>query len=133
VATDSNSSSSKKTGLTLPVGIFQPTTTTPPEPEPEPESAGQGGDLAVDDATADAVEPDATSWPRSPKPRKKKAAASAAPLAGSDKLGDVKLYLSEDVRFRLRMLAFRRGAKLSAVANEVLDKALPRWTLERTE
>jgi hypothetical protein len=98
----------------------------------EPEPAGQGGELADSDATADAVEPDATSWPRAPKPRKKKAAASAAP-AGSDKLGDVKLYLSEDVRFRLRMLAFRRGAKLSAVANEVLDKALPRWTLERTE
>jgi hypothetical protein len=44
-----------------------------------------------------------------------------------------KLYLTEDVRFRLRMLAFKRGAKLSAVANEVLDKALPRWTLERSE
>jgi hypothetical protein len=27
----------------------------------------------------------------------------------------------------------KRGAKLSTVANEVLDKALPRWTLERTE
>jgi hypothetical protein len=44
-----------------------------------------------------------------------------------------KLYLSEDVRFRLRMLAFKRGQKLSTVANEVLDKALPRWTLERTD
>jgi hypothetical protein len=53
--------------------------------------------------------------------------------AGSDKVEEWKLYLTEDVRFRLRMLAFKRGAKLSTVANEVLDKALPRWTLERTE
>jgi hypothetical protein len=54
-----------------------------------------------------------------------------APAGGADK--GWKLYLTEDVRFRLRMLAFKRGAKLSTVANEVLDKALPRWTLERTE
>jgi hypothetical protein len=46
---------------------------------------------------------------------------------------DRKLYLTEDVRFRLRMMAFKRKAKISTVANEVLDKALPRWTLERTE
>jgi hypothetical protein len=45
----------------------------------------------------------------------------------------LKLYLSEDVRFRLRMLAFQRGKKLSTVANEVLDRNLPRWNLERTE
>jgi hypothetical protein len=34
---------------------------------------------------------------------------------------------------RLRILAYQRGKKISAVANEVLDKALPRWNLERTE
>jgi hypothetical protein len=45
----------------------------------------------------------------------------------------MKLYLTEDVRFRLRRLAFKRGTKISTIANEVLDKALPRWTLERTE
>jgi hypothetical protein len=31
------------------------------------------------------------------------------------------------------MLAFKRGTKLSTAANEILDKALPRWTLERAE
>ena len=36
-----------------------------------------------------------------------------------------------DVRFRLRMLAFQRGKKISTVANEILDRNLPRWTLER--
>jgi hypothetical protein len=64
---------------------------------------------------------------KAPKSRKRKAAAP------SEKVEDMKLYLTEDVRFRLRMLAFKRGAKLSTVANEVLDRALPRWTLERTE
>jgi hypothetical protein len=42
-------------------------------------------------------------------------------------------YLSDDVRFRIRMLAFQRGKKISTVANEILDRNLPRWTLERTE
>jgi hypothetical protein len=31
------------------------------------------------------------------------------------------------------MLAYQRGKEISTVANEVLDKALPRWNLERTE
>jgi hypothetical protein len=31
------------------------------------------------------------------------------------------------------MPVFKRGSKLSTVANEVLDKNLPKWSLERTE
>jgi hypothetical protein len=65
---------------------------------------------------------------KSARSRKRKASGPA-----SAKVDEVKLYLTEDVRFRLRMLAFKRGTKLSTVANEVLDKALPRWTLERAE
>lgn len=91
----------------LPSGIFQPTT--------PPDQREQGGE-PVDDA------------PKAPKPRKKKATTTA-----TDESKGEKLYLTADVKFRLRMLAFKRGAKISAVANEVLDKALPRWTLERTE
>ena len=33
---------------------------------------------------------------------------------------------------RLRMLAHRRAKRIGAVVDEVLDKALPRWNLERT-
>jgi hypothetical protein len=99
--------------MSLPTGILQPTTT-----RPEPIEAEQGGDEA----------PDVTTTTRASKTRKKKAAAGTP-----DKTEDMKLYLTEDVRFRLRMLAFKRGTKVSTVANEVLDKALPRWTLERTE
>jgi hypothetical protein len=48
--------------------------------------------------------------------------ARASPAAaGGDAVEGLKLYLTEDVRFRLRMLAFQRVKKLSTVANEVLD------------
>src|SRR3954451_13425974 len=115
--------------MTLPSGIYA--ATTRPEPErPELDrptttgpTAGQGGDRAE----GVGVEPVEPAGGKAPRARKKKAAAP------SEKVEDMKLYLTEDVRFRLRMLAFKRGAKLSTVANEVLDRALPRWTLERTE
>src|ERR1700712_744388 len=99
----------------MPAGIFQATT-----PKPD---AGQGGEPEADDAPDDA--------PAS-KPARAKRKRVDKPAAGADRDG-WKLYLSEDVRFRLRMLAFKRGQKLSTVANEVLDKALPRWTLERAD
>ena len=106
---------------TVPTGIFQPT--TPPEPDrPAKAAAEQGGGAAADEGP---VEPAGGKVTRT---RRRK----ATPAAG-DKVEDMKLYLTEDVRFRLRMLAFKRNAKISTVANEVLDKALPRWTLERTE
>ena len=106
--------------MTLPSGIFEATT----RPEPAgPATAGQGGYRAEELA----VEPVEPAGGKAPKGRKRK------PAAPSEKVEDMKLYLTEDVRFRLRMLAFKRGAKISTVANEVLDRALPRWTLERTE
>jgi len=100
--------------MTLPTGILRPTT----------EAEGQGAEVESGDAPDDAT---------AAKPsRAKKRTRADKPAAGADRDG-WKLYLSEDVRFRLRMLAFKRGQKLSTVANEVLDKALPRWTLERTD
>jgi hypothetical protein len=42
-----------------------------------------------------------------------------------------KLYLPEDLYFRLRMLAYQRGQKLSTCAIEVMDKALPKWDVDR--
>jgi hypothetical protein len=111
----------KKSGMTLPSGIFS--ATTRPEPEPvEPIEAEQGGPAQPEDSPAAEAKS---------KVRKKKSTAAAT---GPDVSDDgAKLYLTPDVRFRLRMLAYQRGKKISAVANEVLDKALPRWNLERTE
>jgi hypothetical protein len=51
--------------------------------------------------------------------------------ASSGKVEGRKLYLTEDVHFRLRMLAYQRGQKLSECALEVLDKALPKWNVDR--
>jgi len=90
-------------------------------PSDPPQLAGQGGVEQVDDAGG--------RDPKAAKPRKKKAAAAA----GSAPVEGWKLYLTDDVRFRLRMLAFQRGKKISTVANEILDRNLPRWTLERTD
>jgi hypothetical protein len=102
--------------MSLPTGILSATTT----PREADELVGQGGSTQPDEAP---VESKAT------KARKKKSAATGADTSDDG----AKLYLSADVRFRLRMLAYQRGKKISAVANEVLDKALPRWNLERTE
>lgn len=99
----------RKSGMSLPAGIRQRTM----QPEPAPAEGEEAPDLT-------------TSAKASTRSKKKKAVVS-------EKVEDMKLYLTEDVRFRLRMLAFKRGAKLSAGANEVLDKALLSWTLKRTE
>jgi hypothetical protein len=104
--------------MSLPTGIFS--ATTRPEPELEPEPAEQGGQAQPDDTPAESKT----------KARKKKSTAATGPDTSED---GAKLYLTPDVRFRLRMLAYQRGKKISAVANEVLDKALPKWNLERTE
>ena len=85
--------------------------------------AGRGSSVPVDDAPAGGRDSKAA------RPRKKKPAAAA----GSVPVEGWKLYLTDDVRFRLRLLAFQRGKKISTVANEILDRNLPRWTLERTE
>jgi len=105
--------------MSLPTGIFS--ATTRPEPEAvEPIEAEQGGPAQPDDSPTEVKS----------KTRKKKSTAATGPDTSDD---GAKLYLTPDVRFRLRMLAYQRGKKISAVANEVLDKALPKWNLERTE
>lgn len=101
--------------MQLPSGILQPT--TPREAPPAEEE--QGGDAAAS-AEATAAEP------RTPRVRRKRASS-----ASNEKLEGRRLYLSEDVHFRLRMLAYQRGRKISEVAQEVLDKALPKYDVNR--
>ncbi len=105
-------SSDKRTGMAIPAGILQPTT---PHKEPAPAEGGQGGESS-------AVAPET----KPPRVRKKKAAPAAA-----EKVEGRRLYLSEDVHFRLRMLAYQRGQKISEVAQEVLDRGLPRYDVNR--
>ena len=104
-----------------PIIPFPPT--TPPEPPAGVEPAeGQGGvnQLQAEDS--------AEGKASAPRVRRKR---TAGPAAGS-KMEGRRLYLSESVHFRLRMLAYQRGQKLSEVAEDVLDKALPKWNVERT-
>ena len=43
-----------------------------------------------------------------------------------------RLYLSERVHFQLQMLAYQqRGRKLSEVAEEILDRGLPKYDVNR--
>jgi hypothetical protein len=80
--------------------------------------AEQGGDIENDDPTPE------VKTPRRSRVRKTSATSEV-------KLEGRRLYLSEGVHFRLRMLAYQRGRKLSEVAEEILDKALPRWDVNR--
>jgi hypothetical protein len=102
-----------KTGMALPAGILQPTTR--PEEEPAVDE-GQGGKDESQDAKG-----------ATRATRKNRISGKAA----SSKVEGRKLYLPEDVFFRLRMLAYSRNQKLSECAAEVLDKALPRWNVDR--
>jgi hypothetical protein len=106
--------------MTIPSGILAPTTRPEPSPAPEVPGAEQGGEPAD-------VPRDLAPEPKAPRVRRKKAAAATA---AGDKEGR-RLYLSESVHFRLRMLAYQRGQKLSEVAEDVLDKALPKWDVNR--
>ena len=105
----------KKTGLSMPAGILQPTT---PLEDPLADE-GQGGSPARDDGQEAKLGSKAA--------RKNKVAGKAS----SGKVEGRKLYLPEDIHFRLRMLAYQRGQKLSECAVEVLDKGLPRWNVDR--
>jgi hypothetical protein len=105
----------KKTGLSMPAGILQPTT---PLDDPLTDE-GQGGSPARDDG------PEAKLGPKAARKNKVSGKASSGKVEGR------KLYLPEDIHFRLRMLAYQRGQKLSECAVEVLDKGLPRWNVDR--
>jgi hypothetical protein len=84
----------------------------------ETDDAEQGGPT---DDTAEAKES---------KPRNRRAIVPK----GADKSDNgAKLHLKPDVRFRLRMLAYQQDKSLSTVANEVLDKGLPKYNPGRTD
>src|SRR6516225_7266169 len=103
----------KRTGLAVPAGILQPTTPL----EDPPADEGQGG--AKDEGQ------DLKAGSRTTRKNKLTGKASSGKVEGR------KLYLPEDLHFRLRMLAYQRGQKLSECAVEVLDKALPKWNVDR--
>jgi hypothetical protein len=98
---------------------------TPPEPETETETVGSGGD----GTPAGPVEGQggATGNGRPPVPRGRPRRVPR-PKEKTSKRG---LYLTADVWKRLQLDAIDRHATVSAVAQDVLDKGLPRLTITR--
>jgi hypothetical protein len=92
--------------------------TTPPETIP-PESVEDQG-RAGESARVDAAE----SRTPAPKSRRKR-----TPVGGETK--GRKLSLPDDVHDRLWLLARQRRTTVSAVAADILDRALPRFKVER--
>jgi hypothetical protein len=106
----------KKTGLTVPAGILQPT--TPLEDLPGDERQGDGPSIRDEGPESRATLKAA---------RKNKVTDKAS----SGKVEGRRLYLSEGVHFRLRLYAYQKGQKLSDAAEELLDRALPKWDVNR--
>ncbi len=105
----------KKTGLTVPAGILQPT--TPLEDLPGDERQGDG--------------PIRDEGPESRATLKAARKNKVTDKASSGKVEGRRLYLSEGVHFRLRLYAYQKGQKLSDAAEELLDRALPKWDVNR--
>jgi hypothetical protein len=101
--------------MTVPAGILQPT--TPPDDHQADE--GQGDGSARDDGQESKVTPKGA--------RRSRVTAKVA----SGKTEGRRLYLSEGVHFRLRIYAYQKGVKLSDAAEELLDRSLPKWDVNR--
>jgi hypothetical protein len=105
----------KKTGLTVPAGILQPTTPL----EDPPAEEGQGDGPIRDEG------PEARATLKAARKNKVTDKASSGKVEGR------RLYLSEGVHFRLRLYAYQKGQKLSDAAEELLDRSLPKWDVNR--
>ncbi len=114
----------RKTGLgALPAGLLRPTTPQPPEPG---EAGGPADDRDGGGEVAEAADraggPAAA--PRASRNRRRR------PPAEGETRGR-KLVLPDSIHDRLRLLASQRRSTVSAVAADLLDKALPRFRVER--
>lgn len=83
----------------------------PDDDQVDPENEGRG-------------EPSPESRPTTPRRRTRRQAPTGKTKARN-------LHLTDDVHDRLWLLSRQRKTTVSAVANELLDKALPRWELKR--
>ena len=95
----------------LPGGLLRPTM------QPESVDPVETGDDSSQESRGGASAPN-------PRPRKKRVIATA-PTKGR------KLHLPDDIHDRLWLLARSRKSNVSAVATDLLDKALPHWKVER--
>lgn len=106
--------SEKKSGLTLPGGILQPTTRPEPVEEPADVEDGAGG-----------PEPETSPEPRAARARRRK------PTVRTDKVEGYRIYLTKGTHFRLKLASMMKGCKVSELAEELLDRNLPRFKVDR--
>ncbi len=128
-------STDKRGGLKIPTGILAPTTTRP-DPEPAAEPAGPPRIAQDDPEPAEARaggsdRDDASKGTPAAEKRTRKGRKRLQADSDSGAVEGRRLYLSEGVHFRLRIYAYQRGMKLSEAAEELLDKALPKWEMNR--
>jgi hypothetical protein len=95
-----------------------PATLLRPAPAPEPEAP-----------LAEAIEADGQSRGDAPSPAPAARARRRRPPAG--KVRSRNLHLPDEVHDRLWQLAHQRRQSVSIVATEILDRALPRFRVER--
>jgi hypothetical protein len=86
-----------------------------PDADPDGGRRGRGGDAAE-------AEPDA-------EPRPSRARRRRTPPGGETR--GRKLHLPDPLHDRLKLVAFQRRTTASAIAAEILDRALPRLRIER--
>jgi hypothetical protein len=112
------SNNNRKPGLTVPAGILGP---TQPLDDQEPERAEvaeeQGGDVGAE--------------PPAPTEKPKGRSKPKGIRGSADKVDGRRIYLSEGVHFRLRIVAYQRGVSISQVAEEVLERGLPKFDVTR--
>ena len=109
----------RKTGLVVPNGLLRRTTRLDDAADPtalEGADEGQGG-----------TEGDGEG--RAPKVRRSRKIVKTADA----KIEGRKIYLSDDLYDRLRLLAIQRRANVSAVVAAILDREVPRFELTRVE
>jgi hypothetical protein len=114
----------RKTGLgSLPAGLLRPTT-PPPEPEASAEPLPVPGPDDAGDAAAEGQGRGAAPEARASRVRTRR------PPVSTETKGR-KLHLPDDVHDRLWLLARQKRKSVSAVAAEILDRNLPRFTVQR--
>jgi hypothetical protein len=107
----------------IPSGLLRPTTKPEPEPaEPPEETIAPPDEGDVEEGRGDA-QPDGQ--PAARTRRRSKSAPVGKTRARN-------LRLSDDVHDRLWLLARQRRTTVSNLANELLDRALPKWEVKRS-
>lgn len=114
----------KKRGLGLPVGSMFSRT-----PDAQPEQGDEDAPQELQVVPMAEAPPAEETQEAEPQPRPRPRRSRKTPTASGPK--GRKIYLADELFFRLRLLSLQKGEKVSTVAAEILDKALPRFEVRK--